>query len=248
MEKLTWTQTALKADSGRGHSREPTEICSNSNTSRLRAGPAPQLPEQPQHAQPQAPAQPLPRGGNARGIPAVSGGSGSRDSSPSAGQEPGALGGCSCKPQECRDPQHPAVSGQATTQLQLPERREADLPSGMHVWDTHDTLQPHQQATWGLAGMCHVPLLPRVLSSQHSHGCAWQNLDLCALPWGNLDTAGCFTSAFFLFEALFFRGNYPVSLFLFSKLSEDSFKTLKINQRLPILNYYACFKLKEMNL
>lgn len=52
------------------------------------------------HAQLHAPAQPGPRGA----MPAVSGGSRSRDSGPSAQQELGAPWGCSSKPQECREP------------------------------------------------------------------------------------------------------------------------------------------------
>lgn len=239
MEELTWIQTALKAWLWIGHSREPTKICSNSNTSRLQAGPRPQLSKQPQTCSAPCSSPACPKGGNACGIPAVCGGSRSREGSGVAPPSPRNAGiPCRCSP---------ALSGQATAAGTWAPGGWVTL--GNVCLGQHHASQPWQAAPTGFRGCASFPSCPCSLGTllQHSHGHAWQNLDLCSLPWGNLDTLGCFTFAFFIWSFVF-RGNYFASLFLFSKLSEDNFKTLKINQRLPIGNYYGCFKLRERNL
>lgn len=110
MEELTSIQTALKAWFWIGHSREPTKICSNSNTSRLQAGPRPQLSKQPQTCSAPCSSPACPEGGNACGIPAESGGSRSRDRSREG------IGAAPPSPRNAGIPcrYSPALSGQAT--------------------------------------------------------------------------------------------------------------------------------------
>lgn len=159
--------------------------------SRLQAGPQPQLSKQPQTCPAPCPSPACAKGCNARGIPAVSGGSRSRDSGPSARQESGApaMQGCPAgAPQHCQA--KPSHSCSYLSPRRLTDPGNVCLGHTSHLTAT---------ASRALAGMCHVPLLPLLtlgLSLQHFHGHAWQNLHLCSLPWGNLDTVGCFTFTF----------------------------------------------------
>lgn len=129
------------------HVTQPKSV---QTATRAACGPALDLssPSSHKHAQLHAPAQPVPREGNAHGIPAASGISRSRDSSPST--QTGATSSSGAAPPGTKNAGTPLQVLPSTQDDVKPSHHtaavnqalEADLPSAMHVWDIHYTSQP----------------------------------------------------------------------------------------------------------
>lgn len=207
MEELTGIQTALKA-----WFWEEALMGTNPNLFRQQHEQAVGWPsttalQAAQTCSAPCPSPAWPRGGQCPWHPSSAWAQGEQGQRPQQRTELGVPRGCSSKIQECRHTLQELSSTQGPCQAKPLHSCSHPGPGRLTdpqqcMFGTYITHHSHdKQPTPGFSS----PPAPAhtwtvSVSSQHSHGHAWQNLDLCSLPWGNLDTVGWLTFAFFVWS------------------------------------------------